>query len=300
MYIFYYFLSIWIKMRLEVLRELRKSDRPVAVFNEKDERKFIVVSEGSQVDEYKKLSAEELRDLIFSSKSDKRVLDLLSNMKLTNKYSSNNGKSINIKNKSMMFLPDFTKERELIYIFGPSGSGKSVLTKKFVEEFKRGRPDYDIFLFSRISEDPSLEGIDFTHIELNEDVLENIDVDTLENSLVIFDDTDTPNNKEVTKLINSLKDMIAQEGRHYNITAIITTHMACNYNKTRVILNECQKYIIFPRGNGVKQMENMFCHYGGLNKNQFENVRKLDTRWAMLNTSYPNYIVHEKGIYLTG
>ena len=283
-------------MRLEVLRTLNKEDKPVAVFNEKGSRKFVKITHSNLIEDYKKLSGDELKKFIFESDGD--VLENIANMKLTTMYSNDDGMSIKLSDKSMMFLPDFSKERELVYIFGPSGSGKSVLTKKYVSEFKLGRPDYDVFLFSRICEDPSLDGVEFTHIELDADVLREIEITTLENSLVIFDDTDTPNDKEVTKLIMNLKDMIAQEGRHYNITAIITTHMACNYNKTRVILNECQKYVIFPKGNGIKQMENMFCHYGGVNKNQFAAIRKLDTRWCMLNTSYPNYIVYEKGIYL--
>lgn len=285
-------------MRLEVIKELKRTDKPIAVFKDKGLRRFVKVSEGNVVEDYKKLSGEQLKDLIFGDKSDSTILDMMNNLKMTSDYVSDNGRKLGIAKKSMMFLPDFSKERELIYIFGPSGSGKSVLTKKFVKEFKRGRPDYDIFLFSRISDDPSLEGIGAIHIAMEFDVLASIDMPTLENSLVIFDDTDTPNDKEISKLINNLKDSIAQEGRHYNISAIMTTHMACNYNKTRIILNECQKYVIFPKGNGVKQMENMFCQYGGVSKRQFEEIRQLDTRWCMLNTSYPNYIVYEKGVQL--
>jgi hypothetical protein len=286
-------------MRLEVISELKKTDSPVCVFEDKGKRRFIKINEDSMIESYRNMTPEQLKDLIFSKKN-VGVIDFINNIKLTEEFATDDGQSVTVKNKTMMFLPDFMKERELIYIFGPSGSGKSYLTRAYIEEFKRGRPDYDIFLFSRITEDPSLEGIDYIPIELTADKLRDIDVETLENSLVIFDDTDTPNDKEVTNLINNLKDLIAQEGRHYNISAIITTHMACNYNKTRIILNECQKYVIFPKGNGVKQMENMFCKYGGLNKNQFEKVRKLDTRWCMLNTSYPNYIVHQKGVYLAG
>ena len=117
-------------------------------------------------------------------------------------------------------------------------------------------------------------------------------------NIISKNDTETPNDKAVMKLIDNLKDLISMEGRHYNITMIITTHQACNYNRTRLILNECQKYVIFPQGNGKKQMENMFCKYGGLTKNQFMQVLQLKSRWCMLNTSYPNYIVYETGLAL--
>jgi hypothetical protein len=285
-------------MHVNIITELTKASKPVAVFEENNTRRFVSLDEGSVVDNYKNMKPEEFKEMIFGSGSDRQIIEKINAARLNEKYVTNDGKMIKINNKSMMFLPDFSKERELILIFGPSGSGKSFLTSKFVNEFKKGRPDYDVFLFSRLEDDPSLK-FEYTHVPLDPMVLAGVDVESLENSVVIFDDTETPNDKTVMKLIDNLKDLISMEGRHYNITMIITTHQACNYNRTRLILNECQKYVIFPQGNGKKQMENMFCKYGGLSKNQFEQVKQLNTRWCMLNTSYPNYIVFENGLYLT-
>jgi len=284
-------------MRIECISEISKNDKPIAVFEENGVRRFVGLTEDDLPTKYKNMTGEELKELMFNG-TNKDIVKSINNIRLTDKYVDDDGTKLYMKNKSLMFLPDFSKERELIYIFGPSGSGKSFLTNRYVKEFKLGRPDYDVFLFTRLEDDPSLE-FKFTKIKLEAEVLENIDVESLENSIVIFDDTETPNDKSVSKLVDNLKDLIAQEGRHFNITMIVTTHMACNYNRTRIILNECQKYVIFPRGNGVKQMTNMFCDYGGMSKHQFETVRKLDTRWCMLNTSYPNYIVYQSGIMLT-
>jgi len=284
-------------MHINIITELTKESKPVAVFEENENRVFVGLDENNQLDKYKNMTAEEFKEMIFSGGTNNQIISRINATRLTDKYVTDDGQFMKINNKSMMFLPDFSKERELILIFGPSGSGKSYLTSKFVNEFKKGRPTYDTFLFSRLEDDPSLD-FEYTHVPLDAEILENVDVESLENSIVIFDDTETPNDKTVMKLIDNLKDLISMEGRHYNITMIITTHQACNYNRTRLILNECQKYVIFPQGNGKRQMQNMFCTYGGMSKNQFEKVLQLKTRWCMLNTSYPNYIVYETGLAL--
>lgn len=284
-------------MHINIITELTKESKPVSVFEDNQSRVFVEFNEGELLEKYKDMSPEKFKEMVFSGGSNTQILSKINAARITDKYVSEDAQQVKIGNKSMMFLPDFSKERELILIFGPSGSGKSFLTSKFVNEFKKGRPDYDVFLFSRLEDDPSLD-FEYTHVPLDAMVLSGIDVESLENSVVIFDDTETPNDKAVMKLIDNLKDLISMEGRHYNITMIITTHQACNYNRTRLILNECQKYVIFPQGNGKKQMENMFCKYGGLSKNQFQQVLQLKTRWCMLNTSYPNYIVYENGLQL--
>jgi len=48
-------------------------------------------------------------------------------------------------------IPDTTKEREILYITGPSGSGKSIYTRKYLEQYVKqfkSRPKYS-FLVSR-------------------------------------------------------------------------------------------------------------------------------------------------------
>jgi hypothetical protein len=287
-------------MRLRILKNLDAASNPIAVFEDDHKiRRFIEYSEIDEptVGDLDTLSGDEIKRLLKTTDVCK-LLKTLEDKLMEDRYISENRKIVRLNNKSMMFMPDFKKERELLYIYGPSGSGKSFLTSKYCKEFKLVKPDYEIFLISVVKDDPSLD-FNYIHIPLVHDIIVNIDLESLRNSLVIFDDTDTPNDKAMSRLINSLKDDIAQTGRHYNISAIITTHMACNYNKTRVLLSECQKYIIFPSSSGGKQMKNMFCTYGGISPKKFDlEIKKVPSRWCMLNTSYPNYLIYDNMVEL--
>ena len=44
-------------------------------------------------------------------------------------------------------IPDTTKERAIIYMTGPSGSGKSNYTRKYLEQWKKKNKDTEIYMF---------------------------------------------------------------------------------------------------------------------------------------------------------
>lgn len=211
-------------------------------------------------------------------------------------YLSDDKQKFSYWEKDVMFMPTLTKERELIYIFGPSGSGKSYLTKMYAILYKKFNKGNDVFVLSHVKDDPSFEGMKYNHIPIDKDILDNTDLETFKDSLVIFDDTDTPKDKNLQKIIDSIKDDIAQRGRHYNISAIFTTHMACNFLRTRVLLSECDKFVIFPGSGGAKQQEYMVCNYGGMPKSFFNTLKSFKSRWLMFNVRYPNYVVYQSGV----
>lgn len=214
-------------------------------------------------------------------------------------YMEDQNQKFDYYEKDVMFMPTLTKERELLYIFGPSGSGKSFLSKKYAILYKKFKKGNDVFVLSHVKNDPSFEGMNYKHIPVEKEILEEIDLETLADSLVIFDDTDS-RDKELQKMVDALKDDIAQRGRHHNISAIFTTHMACNFLRTRVLLSECDKFIVFPGSGGKKQQEYMVVNYGGMAKSFFNSLGSYRSRWMMFNVRYPNYIVHDHGVTLLG
>lgn len=265
-----------------------------------DETQYVYLKEQSQKEEdlyetVKDLSGDQIKLLIKSGIIDKSGLNNIIKRK-DDEYLSNKKQKFQYFEKDVMFMPTLTKERELIYIFGPSGSGKSYLTKMYAILYKKMKKGNDVFLLSHVQNDPSFEGMIYNHIPIEKEILDNLDLETFKDSLVIFDDTDCPKDKEMQRTIDSLKDDIAQRGRHHNISAIFTTHMACNFMRTRVLLAECDKFVIFPGAGGTKQQEYMVCNYGGMPKAFFNGLKEYRSRWMMFNVRYPNYIVHQSGV----
>jgi len=282
--------------------EKKKSSKDIiATFSDGEE--FVYLTEpGNRLNDIyatiKDLPAEKIKEMITTGVIDRQdICNLLTaNKNKSTQFLSRGDQKFDYWEKDVMFMPTLTKERELIYIFACSGAGKSYLTKQYAILYKKFNKGNDVFVLSHVKDDPSFEGMIYTHIPIEMDILNSLDLETFRDSLVIFDDTDTPKDKELQKEIDSLKDDIAQRGRHQNISAIFTTHMACNFLRTRVLLSECDKFVIFPGAGGKKQQEYMVCNYGGMPKSFFANLKDYRSRWVMFNVRYPNYVVHQSGV----
>jgi predicted AAA+ superfamily ATPase len=104
-------------------------------------------------------------------------------------------KSLKLANDcKLQQVPDTTRKpsekyREILYITGASGSGKSYYTKSYIKEFQKSKryKDFPVYLFSALSEDESLDEVKPKRIKLDESIIDDpIDIDELENSLCIF------------------------------------------------------------------------------------------------------------------
>lgn len=201
------------------------------------------------------------------------------------------------------------KTREIIYVAGPSGVGKSTLSRSLIEVYNEMFPDSQIFLFSKLSDDEAFNDLekdgticrvvlDQRIVEEPIEILDEIDPD--EGALFIFDDTDTINDKNILQQINNLKRDIMEVGRHNNIYSIQTSHLinGTSKNDTRYILNELSKMIIFPGSGGYKQQRYVLENYWGLNKKQIEKLLSTNSRWLCISKNYPQYVLTETECYL--
>lgn len=290
-------------MKLEIVKKLNEKSKPIAVFSD-GKRRFIQLAENDKsIEKYRKLSEQEIKSFL-SGKPEKldKLIKVLEKKLNESKYLNEDETVFTLTHKdepnSVMFTPNFHTERELIYCHGASGSGKSTLVRKYAREYKLFFPKNKIYVISKIEGDESFGDMDYLQIPLDAEVLSQLDGRSFQDSLVVFDDTDTISDKGISKIVDTLKDIIAQEGRHYNTSAFFCTHMACNYQKTRILLNECHKFIIFPQSSGKKQSKNMFVNYGGVSTKKFNDIIKEPSRWCMISNTYPNYLVYDNKVEL--
>lgn len=192
--------------------------------------------------------------------------------------------------------------RECIYVAGPSGSGKSTYVSKYAKNYNSEFPNNDIFVFSRVDRDPTLDRIrKMKRILIDDELLTDpLQASDFKDCLIIFDDIDTIPNKEIKKAIVKLREDILETGRHSNIYVAITNHMIANYQETRKLLNESHQITVFPKSGGKEQIKKVFNYYIGLEKKKIDTILNdsTESRWITLCKHAPMYILTEKSIFL--
>lgn len=191
-------------------------------------------------------------------------------------------------------------KREIWYIAGASGSGKSYIAKHIAEQYRKFYPKRTIYLVSKLKEDATLDAMVPPPIRLSPDKLVEKPVDDIEifrDCLVIFDDYDSFVAKE-GKVIQQLIDDIAIMGRHQNITMLCLTHYLSNYKKTRLLLTEATHFVLYPLSTGTHALSYLLKTYLGLNKDEIANLRKTGSRWICIYKNYPSYVITETSAFL--
>jgi hypothetical protein len=206
--------------------------------------------------------------------------------------------TIDLPPESQFHLVPTTKPeaREIWYIAGPSGSGKSYIAKGLVERYRKQFPDRDVYLVSKLKEDETLDSTKGGPlIRLNiEKLVENpmMDLEPLRECLIVFDDYDTftqPTAKTVQKLI----DDIATMGRHTVTSMLCLSHYLSNYAKTRLLLCEATHFVLYPAATGNHALSYLLQTYLGFDKEETAALRKIRSRWICIHKNFPQWVVSE-------
>lgn len=201
---------------------------------------------------------------------------------------------------SLMVMPN-SEKTERLFIAGPTDSGKSHWSRRYIDEWSKLFPNRRIFLFSDVDNDEELDDIKKLHrIKINDELITHPlkSTDFPDGSLVLFDDTDSIIDPKILKAVESLRNHLIRRGRHEGLYVLVSNHMLSDYTKTRVILNECNGMTIFPKSgasNGIKYSLSKYC---GLTKGQIDKIMALNSRWVTIYKNYPMYVVYDKGVYL--
>lgn len=190
---------------------------------------------------------------------------------------------------------------ECLYVSGPSGSGKSHFASNWIKEYKKQFKDNDFYIFSSVDEDKPLDKLKPIRIDIDADLIEDpLEPDEIENSVVLFDDTDTIMNKYLKIWVANFRDSLLQTGRHHNIKLVVTTHVLLNYKATQNVINEATHIVFFPRGGSTYQIKRLLKEYIGIDKAMSKRILSLPSRWILISKLYPMYCMYEKGVFLLG
>jgi hypothetical protein len=193
-------------------------------------------------------------------------------------------------------IPWNTLPRTSIYICGMNGSGKSRWIKNYLLEFKKLYPSYPIRLFSSKNTDIELDSIpNLKRIQLDETFVSNpLNYEDLSESMVIFDDIDGLKGA-LKKEIYHLRDIILQNGRSYKIHCISSNHDFCG-REMKACLNE-SNIIVFFFHNFNKNMRYFLESYCGLEKREYDILKKNKSRATAYLKTIPHTFIQEKNAY---
>jgi hypothetical protein len=205
---------------------------------------------------------------------------------------------IPLKDGKYQQIPNPKTEREILYIVGPSGSGKSYYTKSYITEYKKQHKKAEVFLFSALKEDETLDKIKPKRIIIDDRLISDpIPVEEFANCCVVFDDIDVIGNKGHREAVYNILNQILEVGRHHKITCIVTNHLPTAGKDTRRIINEAHTVTYFPHSGSAGQMKRLLIEYLGLDSQTLKAIRKMQSRWATVFKNYPMCILTEKSLF---
>lgn len=193
--------------------------------------------------------------------------------------------------------------RDLIFIAGPSGSGKSTTVKLFCAQYRAMWPDRPIVLLSKLCEnDPSLSSdlLGIKRINVQTLVDRKMELSELDHALLIADDVEgLPTGAgSQAEAVQTLVDLIANQGRHSATTLLYCSHLLCAHRRTANLLHECQTYVLFPNGTSASQLRRCLEQYAGLSLKTIKAIKKMPSRWVAVRKLYPPTILWEGGATL--
>jgi hypothetical protein len=197
----------------------------------------------------------------------------------------------------MQHIPS-NRERDVVYITGQSGSGKSYYTKALAEEYRNKFKNNGIYLFSSVEKDALDKIKGLKRVKITNDLL-NVSYEdlNLNNCLLIFDDTDVISNKFYKKKVDEILNIALQKGRHNNVSIYYTSHQPNNGKETKIILAEAHS-IVFFNTLGNRSLKYLLESSFGFSTKQINNIRKIDSRWYTIFKTFPLVVMHQKGAYV--
>lgn len=192
------------------------------------------------------------------------------------------------------------EKRDIYYIAGASGSGKSYIARTIANNYKKMFPEREIYLISKLDYDETLDKMDVPPKRIDYTTLKDnpLDINELSNSLIIFDDYDTITpKKDLDAVLNLINDIAIMGRKHHeeqgNISMLCLTHYLTNYKSTRLILNEANFFIIYPQATSYHALYYLLNTHVGMTKEDIKKMKKLNSRWVLIHKNFPQYMLSQ-------
>lgn len=129
-------------------------------------------------------------------------------------------------------------------------------------------------------------------------VVNPIDPSELDHSAVFFDDIQYVKDPDVKAALMKLEDQVIGIGRHEDITVVKTGHLTTNYKATRLILQDVNYVVIYPRGGTSMGMKYFMQKYMGLDNETMNRILNVPSRWVCLAVKYPQFVLYKTGCFI--
>lgn len=191
------------------------------------------------------------------------------------------------------------KCRDVYYVAGISGSGKSHFARGIAEAYRKLYPHREVYLISKLQEDDTLDNMKGgkpKRISLDSLVEDYPSIDEFKECLVIADDYDTLDKKYLS-VVQKLIDDIAIMGRHTTTTLLALSHYLTNYKSTRLILSESNYIVLYPQATSYKAMKYVCEHQCGMSSEEVQDLKKQG-RWVAIKKTFPAFVISAHKAYL--
>ena len=198
-----------------------------------------------------------------------------------------------------------SEKHSLVTAGAPSGAGKSHSLAQYIKEYIKQKPKANIYLFSRVNEDPVLDQIKkIKRVPVDETFLPEEGEAPISASdfgdepLIVFDDCDTIPDDTVKKAVLKLRDDCIEVIRHSGGRICAAVHQFQGYKNTRILLNETTDFIFFPGSGSKYGIEQTLKRYCGMDAKNIKKIMNLPSRWVWFKRNCPQCIIYETGAYL--
>ena len=123
-----------------------------------------------------------------------------------------------------------------------------------------------------------------------------LDVSEFKDSICCFDDIESITDKRLNNAVRVFRDQCYEIGRApTNITTIAVHHVILANQATKIILNESEEVVLFPKSN-FSAVSNLCRRYYGFDRDQLNYLKDVPSRWVVIKRSYPTCIISENAV----